>query len=127
MQKDDAFYLRLAYVIMAGIVAFTSYKALLAIGLQTGLSERYDDLFQPVSLVVALVIGALSTFILAKNKERHEYYLASIAELRKVTWPSFPDTRRLTIVVCVVVGIFAAILAAFDLIWAEVLGTILTL
>ncbi|SME87979.1 preprotein translocase subunit SecE [Pseudobacteriovorax antillogorgiicola] len=126
MKKDDAFYLRLAYVIFAGLVAFTSYKALETIGVQTGFSEKFDELFQPASLIVALLIGAGTSLFLSRDKERHEYFLASVGELRKVTWPSFPDTRRMTIVVCVVVGIFAAILAAFDLIWAELLGIILT-
>ena len=126
MKKDDAFYLRLAYVIFAGLVAYTAYKAAGTLGVQTGLSEKFDELFQPISLVFALAVGALSTYLLAKDSERHEYYLASVTELRKVTWPNFPDTRRMTIVVCVVVGIFAAILAAFDLIWAELLGIILT-
>lgn len=126
VKKDDAFYLRLAYVIFAGLLAFTSYKALGTIGLQTGLSEKFDELFQPISLVLALLIGGLSTLVLSRNSDRHEYYLASVAELRKVTWPTFIDTRRMTIVVCVVVGVFALILAAFDLLWAEVLGIILT-
>lgn len=126
MKKDDAFYLRLSYVIFAGVVAFTSYKAAQTLGVETGLSERFDEVFQPLSLVLSLAVGGLSAFLLSSNKERHEYFLASIAELRKVTWPGVMDTRRMTIVVCVVVGIFAVILAAFDLIWAEVLGIILT-
>lgn len=126
MKKDDAFYLRLAYVIFAGLLAFTFYKALGTVGIQTGLSEKFDELFQPASLVLSLLAGALGVLYLARDKERHEYYLASVAELRKVTWPGFLDTRRMTIVVCIVVGVFALVLAAFDLLWAELLGIILT-
>ena len=126
MKKDDAFYLRLAYVVFAGLLAFTLYKALGSVGVQTGFSEKFDELFQPASLILALIGGAATVLVLARNKERHDYYLASVGELRKVTWPGFLDTRRMTIVVCVVVGIFALVLAAFDLIWAEVLGMILT-
>ena len=126
MKKDDAFYLRLAYVIFAGLLAFTFYKALGTVGVQTGVSEKFDELFQPASLVLSLLAGAVVVFLLAKDKDRHDYYLASVGELRKVTWPGFLDTRRMTIVVCVVVGIFALVLALFDLLWAEVLGVILT-
>ena len=107
-------------------MAFTFYKALGTVGIQTGVSEKFDELFQPVSLIVSLLAGALVVFVMAKDKERHEYYLASVGELRKVTWLGFLDTRRMTIVVCVVVGIFALVLALFDLLWAEVLGVILT-
>jgi len=42
-----------------------------------------------------------------------------------VTWPSMPDTRRMTLIVCVVVGIFAVILAVFDLVWAKILGLLI--
>ena len=125
MKKDDAFYLRLAYIIFAGLIAFTCSKAFVTLGVQTGWSERYADLFTPISLIVSLAIGIGITFWLSMDAERHEYFLASIGEIRKVTWPSFPDTKRMTIVVCIVVAIFAAILAVFDLVWAKLLGIIL--
>lgn len=125
MKKDDAFYLRLAYIIFAGLVAFTCSKAFVTLGVQTGWSERYADLFTPISLVLSLIIGIGVSYWLSADSERHEYFLASIGEIRKVTWPSFPDTKRMTIVVCVVVAIFAAILAVFDLVWAKLLGIIL--
>jgi preprotein translocase subunit SecE len=66
-----------------------------------------------------------AAFYLGSNKERHEYFLAAIGELRKVTWPSMPDTRRMTLIVCVVVGIFAVILAIFDFVWAKMLGLLI--
>ncbi|NRA67112.1 MAG: preprotein translocase subunit SecE [Pseudobacteriovorax sp.] len=125
MKKDDVFYLKLAYLIFAGVVAYTLSKAFVTLGVQTGWSERYADLFTPVSGLASLVLGGLATFWLARDAERHEYFLASIAEIRKVTWPSFPDTKRMTIVVCVVVAIFSLILAAFDLVWGQVLGIML--
>ena len=52
-------------------------------------------------------------FGLKSDKERDEYFLQAIAELRKVTWPSVAETKQKTIVVCVVVGVFAVILCGF--------------
>ena len=126
MKKDDATWLRICYVAFACIVAYTTWKAMGSLGIETGWVERYNEWFPLASTAVSIVVGILVTFWLAKNAERHDYFLNSIGELRKVTWPGFLDTRRMTIVVCVVVGIFAAILAVFDLAWAKLLGTMLT-
>ena len=125
MNKDDNFWLSVAYFAFAALVAFTIWKATVTLGIQTGWVDRYDQFYNPLSIVVSLALGVGASFWLKKDEHRHEYFLASIGELRKVTWPSAPDTRRMTIVVCVVVGIFSAILALFDLIWAKILGIIL--
>ncbi|MFW7377936.1 MAG: preprotein translocase subunit SecE [Oligoflexus sp.] len=125
MTKDDATWLRIAYVVFAGLVAFTLWRAADTVGVQTGWADRYNELYAPVSSLLALVLAAVITLLVGKQKERHDYFLAAIGELRKVSWPSMPDTRRMTIVVCVVVGVFAVILALFDLIWAKVLGLLL--
>ena len=73
-----------------------------------------------------VVFAAASTYYLTRDKGRDDYFLASIGEIRRVTWPNFIDTRRMTIVVCVVVGVFAAILFVFDFLWAEVLKLLLS-
>ena len=41
---------------------------------------------------IPVVVGALAAFGLRADKDRHEYLLQSVAELRKVTWPSWNDT-----------------------------------
>lgn len=125
MNKDDAFYLRLAYLAFICIVAFTLYKAFGTLGVQTGLSERYDEIYSPSSIGLSILLGLVGMYWLRSDRDRHDYFLASIGEIRKVTWPSFPDTKRMTIVVCVVVAVFAVILAAFDFIWAELLALML--
>ena len=124
MQKDDATWLKIAYVISALIIGYTTMKAMGTLGIQSGWGQRYEW-FPMLSMAVSVAVGVLGVWSLQNNKERHEYFLASIAEIRRVTWPSFMDTRRMTIVVCVVVGIFAAILAVFDFLWAEILKQLL--
>jgi preprotein translocase subunit SecE len=126
MSKDDAYWLRLAYVIFTVLVALTAYKALGTLGVQTGWADRFDEYYQPASTFAGIIIGVVFTWLLVRNKERGDYFLAAIGELRKVTWPSLPDTRRMTLIVCVVVGIFAVILAVFDFVWAKIFGLLLS-
>jgi len=125
MGKDDSTWLNISYLIAAGIFAFVGYKALYTIGLQSGWSERYDGWYPLFSQIMSLVIGGASIFWVQSSKERKEYHLSAIAEIRKVTWPTIPDTKRMTVVVVVVVAIFAVILAVFDIAWSKVLQLIL--
>lgn len=125
MTKDDATWLNICYVIFAGIVAYIGFKAIETVGVQAGWIERYDAWYPLVSRVVALVLGAGASFWLWSSKERREYHLAAIGEVRKVNWPSMPDTKRMTIVVVVVVAVFAVILAVFDIAWSKILQAIL--
>lgn len=124
MQKDDATWLKISYAVFAVIVGYTATKAIGTLGVQTGWEQRYSW-FPMISMILSILVGIGGTWFLARDKVRNEYFLSSISEVRRVTWPSFIDTRRMTIVVCVVVGIFAAILAAFDFIWAEILKVLL--
>ena len=125
MGKDDSTWLNISYLIVAGIFAFVGYKALYTVGLQFGWSERYDSWYPLFSRIFALIIGAAGALGVRASQERREYHLAAIGEIRKVTWPSMPDTKRMTVVVVVVVSIFAVILAVFDIAWSKVLQLIL--
>ncbi|MCX6129056.1 MAG: preprotein translocase subunit SecE [Proteobacteria bacterium] len=125
MNKDDSYWLKLAYAAFAVLVAFTMYKAFGTLGVQTGWSDRYDEWYQPASTFGSFVVAGLVTWYLAADKARHEYFLAVLGELRKVNWPSMLDTRKMTLIVCVVVGVFAVILAIFDFIWAKIFGLLI--
>jgi preprotein translocase SecE subunit len=125
MQKDDATWLNVAYVCFLLLISFVAYKLIETVGIQFDWTERYDEWFPTASTIAAVVIGVGGTWWLRADKERHEYFLASIAELRKVTWPSWADIKRMTLIVCVVVVIFAVILAIFDIIWARALKMLL--
>ena len=54
------------------------------------------------------------------------YVEASRAELRKVTWPSLPETRKATIAVLSFVGIMAVILGLIDLGLSSLIKAILS-
>jgi preprotein translocase subunit SecE len=124
MSKDDAAWVNVAYVVFFLLSSFVFFKALETVGVQTGWSERFEW-YGPAQVGLGLLLGGAVTALLRKDHEKYEYFLASIGELRKVTWPSWPDTKRMTIVVCVVVGIFAVIVSIFDLFWAKALKLLL--
>lgn len=124
MSKDDAAWVNVAYVVFFLLSSFVFFKALETVGVQTGWSERFEW-YGPAQVGLGLLLGGAVTALLRKDQEKYEYFLASIGELRKVTWPNWPDTKRMTIVVCVVVGIFAVIVSIFDLFWAKALKLLL--
>ncbi|RYZ76406.1 MAG: preprotein translocase subunit SecE [Proteobacteria bacterium] len=126
MNKDDTYWLRVCYVVFAAIVGYTAWKAIGTLGVQTGWVDRFDDWYGTAAGIGAVVLALLGTWLLIRDRERNDYFLQAIGELRKVSWPSMLDTRRMTTVVVIVVGIFAVILAIFDLIWGKIFGLLLS-
>tara|TARA_B100000902_G_C27069193_1_gene793126 strand:+ start:92 stop:469 length:378 start_codon:yes stop_codon:yes gene_type:complete len=124
MGKDDATWLRICYVLVLLVTIYTASKAGTTLGIQTGWVDRYEW-YKLASYLVSGIIGAGALYWLSQDQNRKEYYLSAISELRKVTWPNGADTKRMTIVVCVVVGVFAGILAVFDFVWTTALGFLL--
>ncbi len=118
MSKDDATWLVICYLAAGLIAMIIGYYAIDTLGVQTGWSERYDEWFPFARSIGSIAIGVIGVAILRTDRERHEYFLTSIGELRKVTWPTVDDTKKMTLVVVVVVAIFGVILAVFDLFWA---------
>lgn len=125
MQKDDATWLRTAYSGFAVLSAFVFWKFFMFLGLKSGWLERYEAGFNIGSVIVAIVFGVLLTWLIARNAARHEYLLASVGELRKVQWPDWESTKKLTMIVCVVVAVFSVILTVFDMAWAKLLKLLL--
>ena len=120
MAKDDAFWLNAAYIVFLLLTAYVAFKAFETVGIQTGWIERFEW-FHYLAYLASGTAGVGAAWALRADAERNEYFLAAIGELRKVAWPSWPDTKRMTIVVCVVVGIFAVIVGVFDVVWSRIL------
>ena len=125
MTKDDKTWLDICYVCFALIMGYVGLQAMETLGIQSGWADRYDEWYELASNVIAIGFGISSSLWLRSSPERREYHLASVGEVKKVTWPSIPDTKRMTIVVVIVVAIFSVILGVFDLGWSEVLQLIL--
>jgi preprotein translocase subunit SecE len=55
------------------------------------------------------------------------YFRETSGELRKVTWPTRQEARRLTTVVVVVVAVMSALLGLFDFAFARLVGLLVSL
>jgi preprotein translocase subunit SecE len=53
------------------------------------------------------------------------YVRETIAELRKVNWPTRKDAIRLTLIVLVVVGVSSAFLAVMDYLFTKLIALLL--
>ncbi len=70
--------------------------------------------------VLALVAGLFAY----RHPPARAFSYEVVEELRMVTWPTRNDTQSATVVVIVTTLIIAAILGAFDLLWAKLTGLI---
>ncbi|MDY0058458.1 MAG: preprotein translocase subunit SecE [Myxococcota bacterium] len=72
-------------------------------------------------------IGALAVaFVFWRNPKYNGLANEVAQELRKVTWPTWVETRAATVVVIVTTIIVSIILYVFDLIWSTLTGLIYT-
>ena len=69
------------------------------------------------STVIGLGLCAAVAFYLYSKPRTHEVSLEIAGELRKVSWPSFAETRAATIAVIVASLIAAVLLGLFDVFW----------
>ena len=69
------------------------------------------------STVIGLGIAAAAGIYLFRTPKTHDVSLEIAAELRKVSWPSMPETRAATIAVIVASIISALLLGLFDVFW----------
>jgi len=56
------------------------------------------------------------------NKEPNaivRYYRETVGELKKVVWPTWPEARRLTLIVLLVIVVMAAILGGADYVFTQ--------
>jgi preprotein translocase subunit SecE len=60
-----------------------------------------------------------------KQGRIRRFYRETVAELRKVTWPTWPEARRLSAIVVVVIFLMAMFLTVFDYIFTELFKLIL--
>ena len=125
MGKDDKTWLNITYLAFGLLVYYVSMLAVETMGLYYGWVEKYDTWYPVASKLLAVAVGAGSALYIYSVEEYKEYHLSTIAELRKVKWPTGEDTKKMTIIVVVVVAIFAVILSVFDFIWSKALQFIL--
>jgi len=67
--------------------------------------------------LLALAASAGVAIWLRRNDKIHGYAMEVGSELSKVTWPTWKDTKRATLVVIVTTLILSGILGLMDVIW----------
>jgi preprotein translocase subunit SecE len=69
------------------------------------------------SSIIGLAIAAGAALYVWLTPKTHQVSLEIAAELRKVSWPSFAETRAATVAVIVASIIAAVLLGVFDVLW----------
>ncbi|BAJ63926.1 MULTISPECIES: preprotein translocase subunit SecE [Anaerolinea] len=55
------------------------------------------------------------------------WWRETIGELRKVTWPTLPEARRLTVIVLIVVGVTSLALGLLDWVFSRLIALLISL
>jgi preprotein translocase subunit SecE len=79
-----------------------------------------------VTTLVALALAGVFTFLLYKRPDTFDYLSDVVVEMRKVTWPSWGETKRSTIIVIVFTIVLSLYLAVFDQVWKYLTDFIIT-
>lgn len=92
-------------------------------------NQYYADQLMLIYRVLALVAGAVvALFIAAQTAQGAAFWnllKESIVEVRRVVWPTIPETHQTTLIVLVVVIIMMLILSGFDYILRLIAQSIL--
>jgi preprotein translocase subunit SecE len=70
--------------------------------------------------LLAMVISIGVAIALRRSERIYTYAMEVGSELSKVTWPTWKDTKRATVVVIITTLIIAGILGLLDLLWGTV-------
>jgi len=125
--KDDGYWVNVVYLCWFLLAFYLGYEIIQTIGIFSGWMERYVGWYKIAATVGGCVGGAFFVWRYVSKPGRREYHEEVIAELRKVTWPTWPDTKRMTWIVVLVVAFFSVVLGLFDLGWSWALRQILML
>jgi preprotein translocase subunit SecE len=72
-------------------------------------------LYRAIVGVVLVAAAAATALFTMKGREFNAFRLAAMVELRKIVWPTRPETLQTTLIVFVVVFIMAVILYLLDM------------
>ena len=75
-----------------------------------------------ISDLMGLIAGVATAVILRRMERVNRIAVEIGSELKKVTWPTWPETRTATVVVLVVSFVVAVILGLFDAMWSWATG-----
>ncbi len=111
------------YVAAAIIVGIFLTRVLSAILNQAGINDPRIDLgfveLGNVSTIIGFGVAIVAAFLVWRLPKTQQVSVDVVLELRRVTWPSWRETRAATIAVIVASFVAAVILGLFDAGWAK--------
>ena len=118
-------YITLTFLCAALLIGVTMRSAVVeGIAIAGWADPLFLNLIQ-LSVIVAIVTGIVSFFIMLRNKPAVSFVDEVVVEMRKIFWPDREETVNSTTVVIIACFAITASLAAFDFIWAKVTGIFL--
>lgn len=78
----------------------------------------------PTAIAAALTVGLI--YYLYRRKDAYSYLSEVVIELKKVTWPSWNETKRSTLIVIVFTLLLSVFLWGSDQIWSFLTDMLLT-
>ena len=126
MQKDDRTWLNICLVCLVLIASLLFWKAISFATFKLLPAYTNEIWFNPLVILASVMFGIGVTYVLQHDANRGEFLLGSVTEVRRVSWPTWEVTRKLTMIVCVVVAFFSCVLFVFDGIWGRILHFLLS-
>jgi preprotein translocase SecE subunit len=118
-------YITLTFLVAAALIGITVRSATVeGIAIAGWADPLFLNLIQ-LSVIVAIVSGIASFFVLLRNQQAVSFVDEVVVEMRKIFWPDREETINSTTIVIVTCFIITASLATFDFIWAKVTGIFL--
>jgi preprotein translocase subunit SecE len=99
------------YAFVLGLIGPTANQGLIGVGFT-------------VSDLLGIATGIGGAFALKRHEQVNTLAHEIANELSKVTWPTWPETRFLTVVVIIVTLICALGFVFFDMLWSNLIGLI---
>lgn len=124
MDKTNSKILTICFVAISALVGFTVSTLLKVFSGAFGIIAKlmnYDLFRHGLPVAIALVLF----FYLQFNKGVLKWADEVIAEVRKIVWPPFKDTRGMTIIVVIMVFISSVLVSTFDMFSGFVLNQLM--
>ncbi len=105
-----------------GLVAFIGCYVL-----AQGRLAEYDDAVRYGVPAVLLAAGCWFAFRLVNYPKFADFLISVEAEMAKVSWPTWPEVLRASLVVIAIMFLLASVLFLYDMVWAwvfEALGVL---
>ena len=124
--SENRRYVVLAQFLIA-IGVFYALERAVELGWRAAAMPSMNPFGFHIAYSIAFILAGGALIYTMRNVVAQDFANEVAVELRKVTWPTWKETRQATIVVVIVVAIIASILGFFDLIWAKLIKFLLTL